>query len=205
MTRTDRWLRWLYGLYAPVYDLALARFTRPGRRRAIGLLGLRPGARVLVPACGTGLDFAHLPPGVLLAAGDFAPPMVARARRAATAAGFPDADVRGLDATALPYPDGAFDAVVLHLIVAVVPEPLAVLREARRVLAPGGRISVFDKFVPDGGRRASCGARSTRSRGPSPPTSRGGRGRSSRRPAGRSSATSRPCSAASSGRSARGL
>jgi ubiquinone/menaquinone biosynthesis C-methylase UbiE len=71
----------------------------------------------------------------------------ARARRAGVAV-----DVRVMDATRTAEPDGSFDAVVLHLILAIVPDPRAVLDEAARVLRPGGRAAVFDKFVPGDGR-----------------------------------------------------
>lgn len=54
-----------------------------------------------------------------------------------------------MDGQALPCPDNSFDAVILHLIVAVIPDPAVCLREAARVLRPGGRAVVFDKFVPD--------------------------------------------------------
>ncbi|MGD8710854.1 MAG: SAM-dependent methyltransferase, partial [Ectothiorhodospiraceae bacterium] len=40
----------------------------------------------------------------------------------------------------------------LNLILAVVPDPVAAIREAARVLSPEGRMVVFDKFLPDGAR-----------------------------------------------------
>lgn len=149
LSRRSAALRRLYSLYAPFYDALLTGFTRPGRATSVRLAALQPGERVLIPGCGTGLDFAHLPKDVDLVAGDFAPPMVARARRAAEKAGFDPEAVLALDATRLPFPDASFDVVLLHLIVAVVPDPQAAVTEARRVLKPGGRLGLFDKFAPD--------------------------------------------------------
>lgn len=140
-------LRW--SLYAPVYDRLISFESQ--RRRAIEMLALQPGERVLVVGCGTGLDLPLLPAGAKVTAMDLTPAMVRRARVKA-----PEADIRVMDAQRLEFADGTFDAVVLHLIVAVVPDPLACMREAARVLKPGGRAGVFDKFArgrPSAARR----------------------------------------------------
>lgn len=144
------WHRTRYNLYAPVYDTVVTRlpFFRDGRRRAIAMAAPRRGERALLVAAGTGLDLELLPEGIDVVATDIAPAMVSRIRARALALHRPvRAEV--MDAAALDYPDGSFDLVVLHLALAVVPDPLRAAREAARVLRPGGRVSIFDKFLAD--------------------------------------------------------
>lgn len=149
---TNGWNRLRYTAFAPVYD-RIAGFAAQ-RRRSIALLDLRPGERVLIVGAGTGADLPHVPAGVEEVAGDITPAMVERIRRRAEQLRRPvRAEV--MDGQALPLPDASFDAVVLHLIVAVIPDPAACLREAARVLRPGGRAVVFDKFVAEDRRPSS--------------------------------------------------
>jgi ubiquinone/menaquinone biosynthesis C-methylase UbiE len=136
--------RWRYTLYAPFYDL-LPGFARE-RARSIELLGLRPGERVLVVGVGTGMDLPLLPRDVSVLATDLTPAMLARARRRAG----PRVELRVMDGQRLDLPDASFDAVVLHQILAVAPDPARLLREAARALRPGGRVAIFDKFLDDG-------------------------------------------------------
>lgn len=143
---TTRWNRLRYTLWAPFYD-RVAGFARQ-RRRSIELLDLRAGERVLIDGAGTGADLDFVPPGVEVVATDLTPAMVRRIGRRAARLGR-SVDARVMDAQNLTYPDASFDAVILHLIVAVVPDPVATVREAARVLRPGGRVAVFDKFVAD--------------------------------------------------------
>ena len=75
--------------------------------------------------------------------------MLARAEKKLPIEGS-DVELRVGDAQALQLDDGAFDAVVLNLILSVVPDPARCMSEAIRVLRPGGRIVIFDKFLPDG-------------------------------------------------------
>ncbi|HZF66571.1 MAG TPA: methyltransferase domain-containing protein [Gemmatirosa sp.] len=152
------WNRLRYTLYAPVYDLAVARLPlfRRGRRRSLALAALRPGERALLVAAGTGLDLELLPDGVEVIATDLTPAMVARLALRADALRRAGRDLRVraevMDAGRLGLPDASVDCVVLHLALAVVPDPVAAIREAARVLRPGGRVAVFDKFLPDGAR-----------------------------------------------------
>ncbi|TCP15110.1 phosphatidylethanolamine N-methyltransferase /phosphatidyl-N-methylethanolamine N-methyltransferase [Crenobacter luteus] len=142
--------RWRYTLYAPIYDRVAGAFARQ-RRRAIALLAPQPDERVLIVGAGTGLDLDYLLAQRALTAIDLTPAMVDALAARAAHLGLA-VDARVMDAEALAFPDESFDAVVLHLILAVVPDPVACLSEVERVLKPGGRVVVFDKFLPDGAR-----------------------------------------------------
>lgn len=147
----------VYRAWAPVYDRALERFFAPGRAAAIRALALRPGERVLLVGVGTGQDLPLLPGGVSAVGVDLSEPMLRRAeaRRLESAA---TVVLEQGDGEALDLPTSSFDAVVLHLVLSVAPHPATVVAEAMRVLRPGGRAVVFDKFAPEG-REASVARR----------------------------------------------
>lgn len=137
-------LRYSYNLLAPLYDLVVSRVMRAARMRSLRALPHDSPGRVLLSGAGTGLDLPLLPPLHRYVVLDFSAPMLkfALQRGAGLQADF----VIG-DSMALPFPDASFDHVVLHLIVAVVPQPELCLAEAARVLKPGGTIVLFDKFL----------------------------------------------------------
>ncbi|HPR00318.1 MAG: class I SAM-dependent methyltransferase [Lewinellaceae bacterium] len=142
----NRWNQIRYGFYAPVYDVAGRIFTR-SRRIAMDNLGLLPGQKVLLIGAGTGLDLEWIPPGVDIVAIDLAKPMLNKLRRRMRLLGL-SGTVLQMDGLCTTFADNSFDAVILHLVVTVVPDPVQLLREARRILKPQGKISVFDVLVP---------------------------------------------------------
>lgn len=147
-TVVERWKRTRYGLYAPIYDW-LATPWEPGRKRAIDRLDLQADERICILGAGTGGDLEHLPPGVEVTAIDRSPAMIERTAERAEHLGL-DVDARIGDAQSLSFDDDTFDAVLLHLVLSVVSDPTAVVNETARVLDPGGRVSIYDKFVPVG-------------------------------------------------------
>ncbi|MFZ2162913.1 MAG: class I SAM-dependent methyltransferase [Sideroxyarcus sp.] len=142
--RQNLLLRMSYTLYAPIYDLTIERAMRAARKRSLAALPTDASKNILISGAGTGLDLPLMPALHRYTALDFNPAMLARARLRGENL---DAEFVLGDCMALPFADAQFDHVVLHLIVAVVPEPQRCLSEAARVLKPGGTILLFDKFL----------------------------------------------------------
>jgi ubiquinone/menaquinone biosynthesis C-methylase UbiE len=142
--RQNPLLRLSYSLFAPIYDFFIERPMREARKKSLAALPTYESRRVLLSGAGTGLDLPLLPAMHHYTALDFNPAMLARAKPRAEKL---DVEFVLGDSMALPFADAQFDHVVLHLIVAVVPEPQRCLAEAARVLKPGGTILLFDKFL----------------------------------------------------------
>ncbi|OPZ75538.1 MAG: Demethylmenaquinone methyltransferase [Verrucomicrobia bacterium ADurb.Bin474] len=138
----------IYRMWAPIYDRVAGRFMCPGRSRAMAVLNLQPGDRVLLVGVGTGADLPLLPPGVSAVGVDLSIHMLDKARRKLPIVDREIHLVQG-DAQELLVEEGAFDAVIFNLILSVIPDGKTCLRENLRALKPGGRAVVFDKFLPD--------------------------------------------------------
>jgi ubiquinone/menaquinone biosynthesis C-methylase UbiE len=142
--RENTMLRRSYSMIAPLYDMFIARPLLQARIRSLRALPAIHAEKVLLSGIGTGLDLSLLPALHHYTALDFNAAMLERARPRGA-----DLQVEWVlgDSMALPFPDAHFDHVVLHLILAVVPQPGQCLSEAARVLRPGGTIIILDKFL----------------------------------------------------------
>jgi ubiquinone/menaquinone biosynthesis C-methylase UbiE len=149
MQMTNRWNQIIYRLWAPIYDATVNRVFMPGRKRALDLLDLQVGEKVLIIGVGTGADLPLLPLGVEATGIDLSPEMLAQARLKLDRR---PASVRLIegDAQSLLVEPASFDAVILNLILSVIPDGNACLGSALRALKPHGRAVIFDKFLPEG-------------------------------------------------------
>lgn len=122
---------------AAAYEAAFATATRQFIAPLLDAGGVQAGVDVLEVACGPGfVAFAAAERGASVRGLDFSSAMLAEARRLHPALTFDHGD-----AEALPYDDAAFDAVVSNFGIHHVPHPLTALRQAFRVLRPGGTLA----------------------------------------------------------------
>lgn len=137
-----------YDRLATAYDWLVSPLQRGTRRRAIDLLDVVEGERVLEVGCGPGHALvafaAEVGPTGHVVGVDAAPGMVARARRRTARSRDGPPDVLLGDARSLPLCDTTFDVAFIEDTLELFPpdEMRTVLEELRRVLAPGGRLGV---------------------------------------------------------------
>lgn len=140
-------LRASYTLIAPLYDWLVGPALGAARRRSLARLPGAGHAHILINGAGTGLDLPSLPPVHRYTALDLTRAML---RKGLPRSGHLDIRWVQGDSQRLPFADGVFDHVLLHLILAIVPDTRKALEEAARVVRTGGRLFVLDKFLRPG-------------------------------------------------------
>ncbi|MDP1536317.1 MAG: class I SAM-dependent methyltransferase [Burkholderiales bacterium] len=140
-------LRTSYTLIAPFYDWLVGPALARARASSLARLPRSGGAHILVNGIGTGLDLPLLPAAQRYTALDLNRAML---EKALPRGGTLDLQWVQGDSQQLPFRTGAFDHVLLHLILAIVPDTQLALREAARVVKTGGRLFVLDKFLRPG-------------------------------------------------------
>ena len=137
----------VYDKLAKVYDLVFGPTLHPGRLQAIERMDIQAGERVLEVGVGTGINLSLYPREAAVTGIDFSSSMLEKARERAAR---PDAEpvrLLQMDAADLRFADNSFDIVYAHYLISVVPDPVKVAQEMRRVCRPGGRIIFLNHFL----------------------------------------------------------
>ena len=137
----------LYSDWAPLYDKTFAKFFYSRERTVIRDLNLPANAEILEVGVGTGTSLPAYPHNCHITGIDQAPLMLARAREKIAQNNWRHLEVREMDALNLTFSDNAFDYVVAFHVVSVVPDPVRMVNEMKRVCRPGGTIVVVNHFT----------------------------------------------------------
>ena len=142
-------LKHSYTLLAPFYDFMVSGALDKARKKSLKRLHNTANKKILINGIGSGLDIPYLPRDAQYTGTDITAAMLKIAKQRAVNHSF-NIELICADSHNLPFDDEAFDIVIMHLILAVVPNPVLALQEANRVLKPGGSIYIFDKFLKPG-------------------------------------------------------
>jgi phosphatidylethanolamine/phosphatidyl-N-methylethanolamine N-methyltransferase len=139
----------LYSDFAPLYDKVFGKIFYSRLERVIEGLEIPCGAKILEVGAGTGTSFPAYPTHCEVTGIDLAPDMLARARQKIRENGWSHLKVIEMNALELEFPENSFDYVMAFHVVTVVPDPIRMIEEAKRVCKPGGRIVIVNHFTSD--------------------------------------------------------
>jgi phosphatidylethanolamine/phosphatidyl-N-methylethanolamine N-methyltransferase len=136
-----------YKRYAVLYDAWFGPVMQRGRKEGIERLNCQPGDEILEVGVGTGLSLPLYPNFVQVTGIDISPEMLERARARKERLGLSNVvDLRVMDAEYMDFPDNTFDKVAATYVASVVPNPVQLVNELRRVCKTDGEIFILNHF-----------------------------------------------------------
>ncbi len=136
-----------YKRLAGTYDTFFGAIFHPGRKAVVENLDLSPGDKVLEMGVGTGLSLPLYSRDVEISGIDISEPMLEKAREKRLGQHLDNVKLlEVMDAEETTFADDTFDVVVAEYVVTVVPNPVKLIDEMRRVAKPAGELVVVNHF-----------------------------------------------------------
>jgi phosphatidylethanolamine/phosphatidyl-N-methylethanolamine N-methyltransferase len=136
----------VYQKLANVYDLFFGPTLHPGRLVSLDRMGIAAGDRILEVGVGTGINASLYPRNCHVTGIDLSTGMLDKAREKVKREGLRNVRLFEMDAANLTFADDSFDIVYAPYLISVVPDPIQVAREMKRVCRPGGKIIILNHF-----------------------------------------------------------
>jgi phosphatidylethanolamine/phosphatidyl-N-methylethanolamine N-methyltransferase len=136
----------VYEKLASVYDLIFGPTLHPGRLVARDRMEIQPGSHILEVGVGTGINASLYPRNCHITGIDLSASMLDKARERVARQGLRNVRLMEMDAAKTTFADDTFDIVYAPYLISVVPDPVRVACEMRRVCKPGGKIVILNHF-----------------------------------------------------------
>ncbi len=136
----------IYATYSRIYDFIFKRWFFPRQQHAIQSLKIYPGQRILDVGVGTGFSLPLYPRHAQVLGVDLSSKMLREAHKKVQQKRLEHVTLLEMDASHLAFPDSTFDIVIVAFVISVVPDPIQVLAEIKRVSKPEGQIVIINHF-----------------------------------------------------------
>ncbi|MEK6589151.1 MAG: methyltransferase domain-containing protein [Nitrospinota bacterium] len=136
----------IYAGYSNVYDIIFKQFFYPRQRHVIDSMGIMPGDSVLDVGVGTGLSLPLYPCHCNVVGIDLSAEMLKKARQKVSKYNINHVSLMEMDASNLEFNDNTFDHVIATFVISVVPDPVKVIAEMKRVCKKTGKIVIVNHF-----------------------------------------------------------
>lgn len=136
----------IYASYSRIYDFIFKRWFFPRQQHAIQSLKIHPGQRILDVGVGTGFSLPLYPRHAQVIGVDLSSKMLQEAYKKVQHKRLDHVTLLEMDASRLAFPDSTFDIVIVAFVISVVPDPIQVLAEIKRVSKPEGQIVIINHF-----------------------------------------------------------
>jgi phosphatidylethanolamine/phosphatidyl-N-methylethanolamine N-methyltransferase len=136
----------VYARYSRIYDYIFKRWFYPRQQHVIQSLDIRPGQCVLDVGVGTGFSLTLYPRHAGVVGIDLSGAMLREAYKRVEKEHLTHVALMEMDAGHLAFPDNAFDFVIAAFVMSVVPDPIRVIAEMKRVSKPAGRLVIINHF-----------------------------------------------------------
>ncbi len=140
----------LWDFYAPIYDFITTAFLKTARINYIQeAIQISPPEteinNILIIGGGTGQEIHLIDQNIPITIIDYSKTMIKILVRKAK--NHNNITIHRMNAQKLDFNNNTYHRIIMPLILAVCEDPIKALQEAERVLSPGGRLIVFDKFL----------------------------------------------------------
>ena len=136
----------VYEKLAGSYDVFFGPALHPGRLVARDRMGITPGDHILEVGVGTGINTSLYPKNCQITGIDLSTSMLDKARERVARERLRHVRLLEMDAAKTTFADDTFDIVYAPYLISVVPDPVKVAREMRRICKPGGKIIILNHF-----------------------------------------------------------
>jgi phosphatidylethanolamine/phosphatidyl-N-methylethanolamine N-methyltransferase len=136
----------IYSGYSNVYDFIFKRFFYPRQKHVIDSMNIKEGDRVLDVGVGTGLSLPLYPPYCQVTGIDLSADMLEQASKKIKKHNLTHVTLMEMDASHLCFQDNTFDHVIATFVISVVPDPVRVIAEMKRVNKKDGNLVIVNHF-----------------------------------------------------------